>query len=270
MTTVCAPGAAGENFGDAVAYERFMGRWSRRLAPAFLDFAEIGNPEAALDLGCGTGALCDALHAMLPVCRIAGADLSAVYLQACRARLPSPPFSFDRVDAANLPYADDRFDASLSSLLLMLVPQPAKVAAEMWRVTRRRGIAAACTWPATGQTMIDLLWDEATAMDPQAPADAGRSVCAEPGVLSELWQAAGFASIRETVLSCTLRFQSFDDFWLPMAAGVGPAGRYVSDLPADVRAALRERLRQRLAACAGTDGQFALEARALAVRGMKP
>ena len=30
-------------FGDAAAYERFMGRWSARLAPAFLEGLGLGE-----------------------------------------------------------------------------------------------------------------------------------------------------------------------------------------------------------------------------------
>jgi cyclopropane fatty-acyl-phospholipid synthase-like methyltransferase len=38
-------------------YEVQMGRWSRRLAPLFIDFAGITGGERVLDVGCGTGTL---------------------------------------------------------------------------------------------------------------------------------------------------------------------------------------------------------------------
>lgn len=38
-----------------------MGRWRRRLALAFLEFADTGVVLTALDVGCGTGALVDAV-----------------------------------------------------------------------------------------------------------------------------------------------------------------------------------------------------------------
>ena len=44
-------------FTDAAAYDRFMGRFSSRLAVAFADFAGVHPPARALDVGCGPGAL---------------------------------------------------------------------------------------------------------------------------------------------------------------------------------------------------------------------
>ena len=50
-----------EMFTNAAAYERLMGRWSRRLAPLFLDFSGVHSAQSVLDVGCGTGSLTCAL-----------------------------------------------------------------------------------------------------------------------------------------------------------------------------------------------------------------
>ena len=42
-------------------YERYVGRWSRRLAPRFLAWLAVPPGRRWLDVGCGTGALCAAI-----------------------------------------------------------------------------------------------------------------------------------------------------------------------------------------------------------------
>jgi SAM-dependent methyltransferase len=55
-----APALQGQNqrpnmFGDAEAYERFMGRWSRIVAPLLIDFTDLPDRGRVLDVGSGTG-----------------------------------------------------------------------------------------------------------------------------------------------------------------------------------------------------------------------
>ena len=45
------------NARDAANYERLMGRWSRRLAPLFIEHAGIADGENVIEVGCGTGSL---------------------------------------------------------------------------------------------------------------------------------------------------------------------------------------------------------------------
>ena len=44
-------------FEVAEAYEVMMGRWSRQLAPLFVEFVGVRHGEKVLDVGCGTGSL---------------------------------------------------------------------------------------------------------------------------------------------------------------------------------------------------------------------
>ena len=62
-------------FSESDGYERFMGRWSRRLAPLFVDFAGVQPGDFVLDVGCGTGALTFAA-ASLPDVHAVGIDRS--------------------------------------------------------------------------------------------------------------------------------------------------------------------------------------------------
>jgi trans-aconitate methyltransferase len=81
---------------DAAAYERLMGRWSRRLAVPFLDFAAIGNPPAILDVGCGTGSLTLALADAVGGAQITGIDLSQAMVDHARSRTSDRRLKFER------------------------------------------------------------------------------------------------------------------------------------------------------------------------------
>jgi ubiquinone/menaquinone biosynthesis C-methylase UbiE len=61
---------------DGNEYEIQMGRWSRRLAEPFLDFAGTGDGEEVLDVGCGTGNLAFAIARRAKVKSIKGIDFS--------------------------------------------------------------------------------------------------------------------------------------------------------------------------------------------------
>jgi trans-aconitate methyltransferase len=57
---------------NAEVYQQHMGRWSRRLAVGFTEFAAIGNPGSILDVGCGTGSLTFQLAERFPHARLTG------------------------------------------------------------------------------------------------------------------------------------------------------------------------------------------------------
>ena len=100
---------AGDMFAGDDAYERFMGRWSRQLAPLLIEFAEIKGPCNVLDVGCGTGALSAALGEQVEAVRVTGLDPSQAYVEWARRHLPSSRFQFDVGDAQQMAYADDFF-----------------------------------------------------------------------------------------------------------------------------------------------------------------
>jgi hypothetical protein len=48
-------------WGSSDAYERYMGRWSRKVAVQFLDWLEVLPGASWVDIGCGTAVLTAAI-----------------------------------------------------------------------------------------------------------------------------------------------------------------------------------------------------------------
>lgn len=258
-----------EMFSHATSYEKLMGRWSARLAPLFVDFAKVHDGDRVLDVGCGTGSLCQAVADIARRSEIVGIDPAQGFIDFCRSRFPDRGMSFDCGSALELPYPNSAFDKSLSLLVLMFIPQPERAAAEMRRVTRPGGTVAACTWDAEGMKMGSAFWEEAIRLDPAAKARADVSrQCNLKGQLTEIWIASGMNDVEETGIGIQMDFSSFDDYWLPMSAS-GPGGAYVATLSPDHCDALRAALRKRLFVDR-PDGPFSLGALSWAVRGTVP
>lgn len=254
-------------FTESQAYERFMGRWSRRLAPEFLAFARLEAAGSVLDVGCGTGALASAVLARVEPGRVVGIDLSAAYVDEARSRTADERATFEVGDGQRLRFADASFDATVSLLVINFIPDPDSALDEMIRVTRPGGVVAAAVWDYDeGMGMLRAFWDEAVALDPSSEArDERHMPFAREGELTDLWRTHGLVDVEGAPLVVQTVFDSFDDFWSPFLDGQGPAGAYVAGLPDAARADLEGRLRERLRRPGS--GPISLPARAWAVRG---
>ena len=243
-----------------------MGRWSRRLAPLLVAFAKIHDDGRLLEVGCGTGSLTRTLLGMTRRAEVVAIDPVAHFVEYARRELKDGRVSFEAGDAQALPYPDASFDGALSCLVFQFIPDAAKAARELRRVTRPGGTVAACTWDARGLEMTALFWDVAVELDPAAEAKRRRPL-SQPGQLTDVWRSAGFREVEEAPLEITTDFASFDDYWRPQETGVGPTGAHVKTLDPAQRAALRSGLEARLRPF-GAPGPFTLRAKALAVRGL--
>src|SRR5262245_14871701 len=154
---------------DGDGYEFQMGRWSRRLAPLFINFAGITAAGCILDVGCGTGSLSFHLAQNHKIGSVRGVDLSSVYIEHAKQHNSDARLHFPVANACALPFPDAAFDHSLSMLVLQFIPQPELAAREMRRVTRPGGTVAAATWDTRGGFVaFRLFWDTAAMLDPVA------------------------------------------------------------------------------------------------------
>ena len=258
-------------WAGAGAYEPYVGRWSRLVARDFLAWLDVPPQRRWLDVGCGTGALAQAILAVASPARVTGIDSSVGYVAHARAQTVDPRAHFDVGDAQALSWDAGSFDGAVSGLVLNFLPQPERGAAEMVRVTRAGGTVAAYVWDYSGQMqLMRYFWDAAVALDPGAgDLDEGRRfpLC-QPEPLRRLFADAGLREVQVRAIDVPTVFQDFDDYWTPFLGGQGPAPTYAMSLDEAPRTALRERIRATLPVA--PDGHIHLVARAWAARGSTP
>jgi len=258
---------------DGDGYELQMGRWSRRLAPKFVEFAGIRNADAVLDVGCGTGSLTSTLALIPGIRSVHGIDFSAAYVEHARRRYDDARMQFQTGDACALPFEDGQFDHSLSMLVLQFIPQPDKAISEMRRVTRPGGTVAAATWDSRGGFVwFRMFWDTAAMIDPEAIARRAKACArsmARPGDLERAWKAAGLTDVVQDMITIRMDFAAFADFWAPLEGRDGPYAEYVGALAPEAKAVLRDKVR--LAYVDGeADGPRSYAATSWVVKGVVP
>jgi SAM-dependent methyltransferase len=258
---------------DGAAYEIFLGRWTKELAPRLLDFAAFPADGALLDVGTGTGSLARAMAARWPSRQVVGIDVAEPYIAYARAQASGPWPAFAIGDAAALHYDDGAFAGVAAQLVLNFVPQPDAAVSEMRRVTRTGGTVAATVWDFRGGLVYQrLFWDTAAGLDPQAGAARDRlfsGSLALPDGLLTLFKNAGLIDVQRGSLTIRMNYASFDDYWQPLLGGQGPVGTYVTALDDKTRSGVESAVRR--AYCSGSpDGERSLTATAWAVRGTVP
>ena len=166
-------------FEVAEAYEVMMGRWSRQLAPLFVEFVGVRDGEKVLDVGCGTGSLSATLA------RVTGASedrrhrsFQRLY-RICSNSNRRSTGNFEVGDAQNLPYPDASFDRCLALLAVDYIPDAPKAAQEMRRVTKTAGVVATTMWDRSRDNELDgCFWDAAISDRSDSETD-----CRETGIV---------------------------------------------------------------------------------------
>jgi SAM-dependent methyltransferase len=258
---------------DGDGYELQMGRWSRRLAIPFLEFAGSSPGEQLLDVGCGTGQLAQAIVAHAAPAEVRAIDVAAAYVDHAQRHNRDPRLTFEVGDACAMRFADHSFDRVLSLLVLHFVPRAGQAIAEMRRVAKPGGVVAAAVWDVRGGFVANrMFFDTAAALDPAANERRARNYTrplTRPGELARAWRESGLHDVVESTLSIRMEFASFDDYWAPYEGREGPHAEYVASLGTTERSRFVDALRA--AYLDGEpDGRRSYAALAWAVKGIAP
>ena len=255
--------------GDS--YDSYMGRWSRQIAPRFLDWLDQSEGLNWLEVGCGTGALSAAILSRCNPQSLIAVDPSAGFLKKARANVSDKRVEFRVGDAQALAVDTGTRDVVVSALALNFIPDREKALAEMIRVLRVRGSLGFYVWdyPGGGVEFMRAFWKAATALDPGAHelAEDRRFPFCTSDALAGLATRAGLTSVESTAIEVATVFKDFEDYWHPFTLGAGPAPGYCTNLEPRARQQLKEKLYGDLPR--GEDGSIPLKSRAWAVKGVR-
>jgi SAM-dependent methyltransferase len=254
-------------FADGSVYERLMGRWSRIAGRQFIDWLRPSEGLVWLDVGCGNGAFTEEIVGHCAPAAVAGIDPSDGQIDYASKRPGMGVATFQVGDSQDLPYPDQSFDVATMALVIAFVPDLAKGVAELARVIRPGGTAAAYMWDLPAMSLpLGPIYRTLRDMELTAPVPPSADFSTRDA-MEGLWRDAGFEDVETTVITITVNFSDFDDFWTSTTLPAGPHAKFVASLPEDARHELRRRLRAGLPTAA--DGSISYASSANAVKGRR-
>ena len=204
-------------YSDGEAYEMSMGKWSRASSPQFIDWLATEFRLRWLDVGCGTGALCEVIQNSCEPREYVGVDAAEAQLAFARSKHSNAKARFQTDDALALSFHDDEFDAAVSAHVINFVPEPQKMVAEMKRVVAPSGIVATWTWDIAGNKMVSQ--HIIAAVSARRPTQLKRTDAQQqvdttrPEVMNQIFLDVGLEDVRTTSFDTVVTYQDFDDYW---------------------------------------------------------
>lgn len=142
-----------QRYGWDKAAEYYEDSWKDQLKPAqdkLMQMTNLQPGEKVLETACGTGLVTfRAARAVEPGGEVIATDLSDAMIELAKSRAEEQEIenvSFHRMDAEQLDFDDENFDAAICGLGLMYVPDPVQSLREMNRVLIPGGRAAVAIW----------------------------------------------------------------------------------------------------------------------------
>jgi ubiquinone/menaquinone biosynthesis C-methylase UbiE len=231
--------------------ERYDGCLTRAFAPfsrRLLDLADLQAGYRVLDVASGSGlAAFMAAQIVGPEGRVIGVDLSERMLGLAgkrAAELGVDNVEFTQMDAEELGFPPESFDAVLCALGLMLFPQPNEALSEMRRVLRTGGTAALSVFGTGSSVALRALIDPFIPHMPPPP-QRGPSIFGfgRPEVLEAEARAAGFSDVTTMRVGHVLAVDR-EEGVLEMLLSLGRLAQMYARLPAEAQAQLKEQVYQ--------------------------
>ncbi len=221
-------------YTDGEAYEERNGKWSRVIGRDYMDWLAVEKGSRWLDVGCGTGALCEVILDHCAPEEFVGVDVAEAQLEYARSRHPDDRARFQMDDALSLSFGEDAFDAAVSALVINFLPDPVRMVAEMKGVVRPSGTVAAWTWDfARNRAVAQHI---STAISARRSADFKRvdsvqkADSTRPEAMERIFLDAGLENVRTISVETVVTYKDFNDYWVTNMGYKSTTSNFVSQL----------------------------------------
>jgi len=212
--------------------------WAPRLRPFALQLLErlpLDEARRVLDLGCGVGRLLPDIQGRAPGAFVVGSDLTQSMV-----RRADPRWGRVAMDGMRLAFADDTFDAVVSSFALFHFPDPPGALVGVRSAMRPGGRIGIAVW-GTGEVFPAMTaWDEESDRlglppDPAAsgPGD-GREQVDSPDKIRDVLDRAGFSQVSAESAEWHVEWEMGD--FMEWRLRMGPSRRRLEQLDPEKRA----------------------------------
>ena len=190
--------------------------WLDVATETMLDQADVKDGGRVIDIAAGDGGQSvSAAGRVGSSGKVLATDIAPEFVKLANAvasRMNLKQLRAEVMDAETLTLPDDQFDAAISRLGLMYLPNLRKGLSEIKRVLCSGGRISAVVFTTAEKTPffsipVKLIREKRGLPSPE-PGQPGPFSLGLPGVLAGHLEAAGFQNVRETVLEAPLRFAS--------------------------------------------------------------
>jgi ubiquinone/menaquinone biosynthesis C-methylase UbiE len=210
-------------------WSRAINSWLDHATEAMLDQAKITFGNRVIDIAAGDGGQSVvAAKRVGTTGEVLATDIAPEFVKLANvvaSQLGLKQLRAEVMDAENLPLSDNYFDAAISRLGLMYLPDLQKGLSEIKRVLRSTGRLAAVVFTTAEKTPFFsipvTIIREKRKLPPPAPGQPGPFSLGAPGKLAEHLRTAGFRDVQEQIIDLPLRFASAEECvrWRREASG---------------------------------------------------
>ena len=221
------------------SWNKFSPGWKKwdmelhnHMQPAADGIISLLNPNGAqviLDIASGTGEPGLSIASMLTDGKVYITDLANEMLDIARENASKKGIKnveFRACDVCELPFADNTFDGVSCRMGFMFFPDMLLAAKEILRVLKPGGKIATSVWNTPDKnfwvTAIGETINRNLQLPVPPPGATGIFRCGKSGLMTNIFNQAGFKNISENEVTCNLKCETAEIYWQMMTEIASP------------------------------------------------